>query len=375
MAMQCWTDSLGSVRYTTTKHQQPLRLFPMSFFKSIQESLPKVDLDNITKSFQNSGKAVSEYSESLKESIQPFTQKTQSLISTQLHQVQQLAQTHIGSNIEVSELPSDYLDLEKNCDVLLKLYTDLIQFTNDTYGVVSYDYPPGNTAISKIRDANVGGLLSNKFNQLKNVSTPQEMEKVLLGQSEEKQQQSQEGDDTVEIQTVSAQLPKTLYGQLAAIANKYSEEFKESSNTLSFALLKISSSYTEIGTSRLEQDRKVMAQLNHALVAILNEQFIKVNELRKRVYSARSEFDLARSKKTNEQDEEDEELIAKEDELVSATEVAVLEMRKLLKPSKNVDLLKIFVKVQKDHLETSAKKLASLLSELDKIEFKDEDDE
>ncbi|KAK8440990.1 hypothetical protein ACI3LY_000720 [Candidozyma auris] len=347
----------------------------MSFFKSIQESLPKVDLDNITKSFQNGGKAVSEYSESLKESIQPFTQKTQSLISTQLHQVQQLAQTHIGSNIEVSELPSDYLDLEKNCDVLLKLYTDLIQFTNDTYGVVSYDYPPGNTAISKIRDANVGGLLSNKFNQLKNVSTPQEMEKVLLGQSEDKQQQFQEGDDTVEIQTVSAQLPKTLYGQLAAIANKYSEEFKESSNTLSFALLKISSSYTEIGTSRLEQDRKVMAQLNHALVAILNEQFIKVNELRKRVYSARSEFDLARSKKTNEQDEEDEELIAKEDELVSATEVAVLEMRKLLKPSKNVDLLKIFVKVQKDHLETSAKKLASLLSELDKIEFKDEDDE
>lgn len=60
---------------------------------------------------------------------------------------------------------------------------------------------------------------------------------------------------------------------------------------------------------------------------------------------------------------------------MSATEVAVLEMRKLLKPSKNVDLLKIFVKVQKDHLETSAKKLASLLSELDKIEFKDEDDE
>lgn len=347
----------------------------MSFFKSIQESLPKVDLDNITKSFQNGGKAVLEYSELLKESIQPFTQKTQSLISTQLHQVQQLAQTHIGSNIEVSELPSDYLDLEKNCDVLLKLYTDLIQFTNDTYGVVSYDYPPGNTAISKIRDANVGGLLSNKFNQLKNVSTPQEMEKVLLGQSEDKQQQFQEGDDTVEIQTVSAQLPKTLYGQLAAIANKYSEEFKESSNTLSFALLKISSLYTEIGTSRLEQDRKVMAQLNHALVAILNEQFIKVNELRKRVYSARLEFDLARSKKTNEQDEEDEELIAKEDELVSATEVAVLEMRKLLKPSKNVDLLKIFVKVQKDHLETSAKKFASLLSELDKIEFKDEDDE
>lgn len=346
---------------------------PSFDLKSIQESLPKVDLDNITKSFQNSGKAVLEYLELFKESIQPFTTKTQNLISTQLHQVQQLAHTHIGSNIEVSELPEDYLDLEKSCDLLLKLYTDLIQYTNETYGVVSYDYPPGNTAISKIRDANVGGIFSSKFNQLKNVSTPQEMEKVLMGGAEEKPEQD---EGTVEVQTISAQLPKTLYGQLATIASKHSEDFRESSNTLSFALLKISSTYTEVATSRLEQDKKVLAELNHALVKILNEQFIKVNELRKRVYSARLEFDLARSKKSGTpQDEEDDDLIAKEDELVSATEVAVLEMRKLLKPSKNVDLLKVFIKIQKEHLEVSAKKLGSLLSELDKIEFKDEDDE
>lgn len=346
---------------------------PSFDFKSIQESLPKVDLDNITKSFQNSGKAVLEYSELFKESIQPFTTKTQNLISTQLHQVQQLAQTHIGLNIEVSELPNDYLDLEKSCDLLLKLYTDLIQYSNETYGVVSYDYPPGNTAILKIREANVGGLLSHKFSQLKNVSTPQEMEKVLLGGGDDKS----EDDQSVEVQTVSANLPRTLYGQLATIASKHSEEFKDSSSTLSFALLKISSVYTEIATSRLEQDKKIMDQLNHALVTILNEQFIKVNELRKRVYSARLEFDLARSKNTgtDQDQEEDDELIAKEDELVSATEVAVLEMRKLLRPSKNVDLLKVFIKIQKKHLEVSAKKLGSLLSELDKIEFKDEDDD
>lgn len=346
---------------------------PSFDLKSIQESLPKVDFENISKSFQNSGKAVLEYLELFKESIQPFTSKTQSLISTQLHQVQQLALTHIGSNVEVSELPSDYLELEKSCDLLLKLYTDVIQYTNDTYGVVSYDYPPGNTAISKIRDANVGGIFTSKFNQLKNVSTPQEMEKVLLGGGEEK---SEQDEGTVEIQTISAQLPRTLYGQLATIANKHSEEFSDSSNTLSFALLKISSTYTEIATSRLEQDKKIMSELNHNLVRILNEQFIKVNELRKRVYSSRLEFDLARSKKSETaQDEEDDDLIAKEDELVSATEVAVLEMRKLLKPSKNVDLLKVFVKTQKEHLEASAKKLGSLLTELENIEFKDEDEE
>lgn len=332
--------------------------FPSLDFKSIQES--------VSKGLQTGGKTVLEYSESLKETIQPYTAKTQSVISQQLHQVQSLAATHINSNVEVSELPADYLELEKNCDLLLRLYTDLIQYTNDTYGTVSYDYPPGNSALSRLRDANVGGVLSSKFSQLKNVSTPQEMEQVLLGHQEKK-------EDEVETQVTSANLPRTLYGQLATLATKSGEEFKESAEPLLFALLHISSAYVEIATARLDQDKKIMAELNHALVSILNEQFIKVNELRKRVYTARLEFDAGRAKAT-EETEENEELIAKEDELVSATEVAVVEMRKLLKPLKNVDLLKVFVQAQKEFFETSAKRLQGLLSELDKIELKDDDE-
>lgn len=347
--------------------------FPSLDLKSIQESL--------SSTLQSSGKTVLEYSESLKETILPYTAKTQSLISAQLHQVQNLAATHINSNIEVSELPADYLELEKNCDLLLRLYTDLIHYTNDTYGTISYDYPPGNTALAKLRDADVGGIFANKFNQLKNVSTPQEMEQVLLGGGQQQQSQEQENqdskDDTVEIQVTSANLPRTLYGQLATLATKNGEEFKNSAEPLSFALLHISSAYVEIATARLDQDKRIMAQLNHALVAILNEQFIKVNELRKRVYAARLEFDAGRAKSgaVDGETEENDELIAKEDELVSATEVAVLEMRKLLKPSKNVDLLKVFVQAQKEFFETSAKRLDGLLADLGKIEFKDEDDE
>lgn len=346
-----------------------MSFFPNFNLQSIQDSLPKVDLESFSKSFQNvnPGKTVSDF----KDSIQPFTAKTQQLISSQLQQVQQLAATHSNSSIEVSELPTEYLELERNCDLLLKLYTDLIQYTNDTYGNVSYDYPPGNTAISKIKDAHVGLMLSAKFNQLKNVSTPQEMEKILLGQTDAPAAET----DTVNIQVTSAQLPRTLYGQLAQIASKNGDEFTGSEDTLSFVLLKISSAYLEIGVARLEQDKKIMTNLNHALVQILNEQFIKVNELRKKVYSARLEFDVVRAKDAGEEEEENEELIAKEDDLVSATEVAVLEMRKLLKPSKNVDLLKVFVAAQKEFFDAASKKLDSLLTELDKVEIKDEDEE
>lgn len=341
--------------------------FPSFNLQSLQESLPKVDMESIQKSFQTLGKAVSQYSEHLKESVV----KTQGLLLQQLQQVQQLATAN--TNIEVSELPEEYLTLEANCDLLLKLYTDLIQTTNETYGTVSYDYPPGNSAINKIKDAHVGLMLATKFNQLKNVSSPQEMEKVLLGESP--QQEEKAGSDTASAQVITAELPKTLFGHLAAVASKSGDDFAKSSDSLSFALAQISSTYTEVATARLDQDKRIISGLNHALVAALNEKFIKVNELRKRVYSARSDFDIARSKSSGDEDEENEDLIAKEDELVSATELAVLEMTKLLKPSTNVDLLKVMIKAQKEYFEAGAKKLASLLASLDTIEFDDEDNE
>lgn len=352
-------------------------LFPMSFkfpsFQSIQESIGKVDLESISKSLSsvNPGKAVSEYSELFKESLQPFTAKTQQMLSNQLHQVQQLAAANLNSDIEISDLPEDYLDLEKNCDLLLNLYTDLIHYTNDTYGTLSYDYPPGNSALNKIKDAHVGLILANKFSQLKNVSTPQEMERILTGQALSPPAGDVIDDDTVEIQVTSAHLPKTLYGQLAQIATRNGNAFAGSSDSLSFALMQISSAYIEIGSARLDQDKRIMSELNQKLISVLNEKFIRVNELRKKVYSARLEFDLIRSQVT---DEENEELIAKEDDLVGATEVAVAEMRKLLYPSENVNLLKILVSAQKEFFDMASKRLGSLMSELDKMDFNDEEE-
>ena len=126
-----------------------------------------------------------------------------------------------------------------------------------------------------------------KIQSIKNVSSPQELEKVLLGQDTKDGQQveeeeEEEDDDTVKIQPTSPQLPKTLYGHLADVCLKNSEELKSSENPLSFALLQVSSAYQEIAVARLDQDKQIMAGLNSELVKTLNESFIKVNELRKR---------------------------------------------------------------------------------------------
>lgn len=337
--------------------------FPSFNFQSIQESLPSVD--NITKSISNVN--VQQYSDLLKDSIQPFASKTSQLISTQLYQVQQLAATHYNSNVEVSELPADYLELEKNCDLLLKLYSDLIQITNDTYLKTSYDYPPGNNSLNRIRDANVGGLIGNKFTQLRNASSPQELEKILLGSQEQS-----DAAPTAEA-TTATEFPKTLFHQLALISSTHSKELNPS--PLSIALDKLSVAYKAVGDSRLEQDEAIKTQLNSQLIHILNEEFIKVTELRKRVYASRLQFDLIRSEIDAETEDDNEELIAREDELVSATEAAVTEMKKLLKPSRNINLLKVFVNAQKEFFQAAAKKLETISADLDKIEFEEEDDE
>lgn len=329
--------------------------FNFPSLKSIQETISSYDFDKISKSTEKT------YQE-LSKTIQPFTSKTTEYLNGQLHQIQQFANPG-NSSVEVSELPTDYLELEANCDLLLKLYTDLIHFTNDTFGKVSYDYPPANNSIAKLKD----NVFSGKFNQLKNVSSPQELESILLGK------EHKEPEDEANIQIV--QIPKTLYGQLATICDKYQTELKSTESPLNFVLLKISETYLDIANGRLTMDKTITNEVNLKLVDALNQEFIKVNELRKKVYSTRQEFDLIRSKSTAStgEDEEDEELIKKEDELVSATENAVIEMKNLIKPSKSINLLKIFVSAQKDWFESSAKKLDSLLSSLDKIEFKDEE--
>lgn len=328
-------------------------LFPSFNLESIQNSLPTMEL-------------VKELFNKATKDIQPFAERTGQMINSQVAQLQQLA-TEATAGGEVSELPSDYLELERQCDALLKLYQELIAFDNDTYAQVSYDYPPGNYAITKLKEANVGGAILNKFNQLKNVSSPQELERILLGGQDP--QLTPKPDEQVHIQQVV--IPKTLYGHLATIAQENTEELQKLDSAIALVLMQMLSSYTEVALARLDQDKKIN-EISHQLVQVLNHQFILVNELRKKVYAARSEFDTLRAKHA--EDEENEELIAKEDNLVLATEVAVVEMKRLLHPLKNVDLLTLLMEAQLEYHQQAAKKLQLLLELVKNINIKDDDE-
>lgn len=326
--------------------------FPSFSLESIQNSLPTMEL-------------MKELLNKVSKDIQPFAERTGQLINSQVAQLQQLALEAQG-NAEVSELPSDYLELERQCDALLKLYQELIQFDNDTYAKVSYDYPPGNYAINRLKEANVSGAILSKFNQLKNASSPQELEQAILGGGDQPEAPT---EDEYHIQQVV--IPKTLYGHLATIAQTNAEELQKLDSPIALVLMQMSSSYTEVALARLDQDKKINA-VSHQLVQVLNHQFILVNELRKKVYAARAEFDLFRAKHA--EDEENDELIAKEDTLVLATEVAVVEMKRLLQPLKNVDLLKQMAQAQVEFHQEAAKKLQAMLDQVKSVDVKDDEE-
>ena len=327
--------------------------FPSFSLESLQNSLPTMEL-------------VKELFNKVSKDIQPFAERTGQMINNQVAQLQQLALEAQG-NAEVSELPADYLGLERQCDALLRLYQELIQFDNDTYAKVSYDYPPGNYAINRLRDANVSGAILNKFNQLKNAASPQEFEQAILGGGE--QSEENPAEDEYHIQQVV--IPKTLYGHLATIAQTNADELQKLDSPIALVLMQMSSSYTEVALARLDQDKKIN-EVSHQLVQVLNHQFILVNELRKKVYAARAEFDLFRAK--HQEDEENEELIAKEDTLVLATEVAVVEMKRLLQPLKNVDLLKQLAQAQVEYHQEAAKRLQAMLDQVKSVDVKDDEE-
>lgn len=291
--------------------------------------------------------------------IQPLAERTGQMINTQVAQFN-------APGVEVSELPPDYLELESQCDSLLKLYQELIKFDNDTYAQISYDYPPGNYALNKLREADVSGAILTRFNQLKNVSSPQELERILLGGQTPPATPT---TDEVHIQQIA--VPKTLYGHLATISQQHAEELQKLDSPIALVLMQMLSSYTEVALARLGQDKKIN-EVGAQLVNVLNHQFISVNELRKKVYAARSEFDTLRAKHAD--DEENEELIAKEDNLVLATEVAVVEMKRLLQPLKNVDLLKAVMEAQLEYHQQAASKFKALLELVKNINIKDDDE-
>ncbi|KAH3674836.1 hypothetical protein WICMUC_003039 [Wickerhamomyces mucosus] len=313
----------------------------MSFFQKFQESL------------QTSIEEVSQQATKLSKDLSPLAKRTARLV-----------QEKFGSIDDISELPEEYIKLEKKVDSLQKVYKKLLSITS-TYEIESYDYPPN---ISE----SVNDLTKNlfdKWSSLQKASNTLEVEKFLNEPSKE------------------INLPTTLSHEISKAARQSHDYLvalnskKNYESSLTKVLLKFSEIQSKIGFKRLEQDELIIQEFNKKLTSSLNESFDETLKYRKKVEIARLNFDTIRYELHNNPDLEtiDEEFNKKlekfEDEFVNATELAVQSMKKLIEPAESINLIILFNKIQLDYHKSVVNELEGLIKELEIIPLEDVEEE
>lgn len=330
----------------------------MSFsfnLQSLQDSLQKTT-QNLTTSLQeNLGNlpSANEVSSSFQQNLNSL-QKEVTNLKPILKRTQRSLQEKFGSTSDISELPQDYKDLEKQVDDLKSFYKRVLTITQQ-YGIESYDYPPN--LKESINDYTK--ILNQKLTGLSQATTTNEAEAVLLS-------------------TTKDEYPKTFAHQLSKAFKKSHDQTvadneAEGETSLTKAMLLSSNSEFKIGDERLEQDKLVISEFNSKVQSLLKNEIARTDRLRKQVETARLNFDATRAEiKTLQHGEETapvpEKLSQKlenyEDELVNATEVAVEAMKDLVKSEEPLSLLKVYTKIQLNYHKAVVEELSSLSEDL-----------
>ncbi|ODV60329.1 uncharacterized protein ASCRUDRAFT_47457 [Ascoidea rubescens DSM 1968] len=311
-----------------------------NFSSSLQGSLKEISKD------------VNNALKPLNENLQPFTQKTFRLI-----------QGRFIPNEDVSELPQEYLLLEKKCDTLRNVYKQLLSVTQ-TYEIEGYDYPPN----LKESIVDFSKAFSEKVQGLAAAATTEEAEKILSTPSSSQQYPN----------TLAHALSRACFSSRNLLLKI---DQNSNRNALAKVLFLLGESQRDIGDKRLDQDKLIFQEFNQKIQDILNKSFKETTDDRKKVETSRLVFDQLRHEikldkiKREKLIELNNKLEIAEDELVNNTAQAVNSMKKLIDPLESINLIKIFIKIQLNYHQFIVNKYNTLLTEIDKIPIDDEEEE
>lgn len=348
----------------------------MSFFQNLQHQFQETttQLGN-----QLNQLNLQETAAQLQHNISQFGEDVKPLLQRTTRTIQE----KIGTIDDISELPKDYKDLEKQVDNLQLFYKRVLLITQQ-YELESYDYPPN----LKESFTDVGSLLSEKIAGLSHATTTQEAERVLLSARKDQTPKTfshQFGkalkasrESILENKPVSS-LPKI--GGSNTVDIDAEEPLKDTALTI--ALQKIADIQFKIGNERLEQDKLIIVEFNNKVKNLLKADFGKASELRKNVENARLNFDTVRAEIKAFQKSQPEAVVPEdlnkklenfEDDLVNATEIAVESMKEIIKPYESVNLLKVLIKIQLNYHKNVVSELSLLVDDLDAIQFENDDE-
>ncbi|KAL9095313.1 MAG: hypothetical protein Q9165_002570 [Trypethelium subeluteriae] len=294
----------------------------------------------------------------------------------------QWAKETTGQADDKTELPSDYLALEKRVDALQAVHKKMLQVTSQ-YTHESYDYPPN------LRESfnDLGRTISEKVNLLSNATSPQEAQAALTAPPQAKPQ------------------PKTFSHALARAALSSSQSLARvdaasspsgmiPEEPLAQALENYAIAEEKVGEARLAQDAAIQSRFLAGWSTTLNTNLMFAKRARTGVENARLHLDATKAKAKGgpgfnlggttgqgqqhgageeEMSEEAREKVEKaEDDFVAQTEEAVGVMKNVLDTPEPLRNLADLIAAQLEYHKRAYEILSELAPTVDQLQVEQE---
>jgi len=255
---------------------------------------------------------VAAFGKNIGSAFTPFAARTQQYVKEQL-----------GQANEKTQLPADYIEIEKRVDALKQVHQKLLQVTSQ-YSNEAYDYPPN------IRESfnDLGRTISDKVNLLSHASSPSEAQAAFTAPPSAKPQ------------------PKTFNHAIARASLAGSQLIAQThpgtaEDPLAAALEKYALAEEKVGEARLAQDAQIQSRFLAGWSTTLNTNIKFATRARAKVENSRLLLDSTKTSANTagrgmnpDMDSVNEEARAKieaaEDEFVGQTEEAVGVMKNVL---------------------------------------------
>ncbi|KAF2264016.1 meiotically up-regulated gene 64 protein [Lojkania enalia] len=302
------------------------------------------------------------FGKNLSASFTPFAARTQQYVKEQL-----------GQADDKTQLPPDYIELEKRVDALKKVHNTMLQVTSQ-YSNEAYDYP------TNIRESfnDLGRTVGEKVQLLSAATSPAEAQAALTAPPSAKPQ------------------PKTFSHAIARAALNSShvlsgEHAGAGEDPLATALEKFAVASEKVGEARLAQDAQIQSRFLAGWSTTLNTNIKFATNARKAVENSRLNLDATKAsakgvafhlpgqpagRKDGSEEELSEEARAKieqaEDEFVGQTEEAVGVMKNVLDTPEPLRNLADLIAAQLEYHKKAYEILSELAPVVDQLQVEQE---
>ncbi|KAK4155821.1 hypothetical protein C8A00DRAFT_31374 [Chaetomidium leptoderma] len=190
----------------------------------------------------------------------------------------QYTKEQLGQAEDKTQLPPDYIDLEKRVDALKAVHSKMLAVTSQ-YSHEAYDYPPN----IKETFQDLGRTVSEKVALLSNATSPAEAQAALTAPPTAKPQ------------------PKTFHhamarASLASSQTLHQQHTGAGEDPLATALEKYALAMERVGEARMAQDAQVQSRFLAGWNTTLNTNILFATRARKAVEKARLTLDAVKAR-------------------------------------------------------------------------------